>query len=567
MIFYEEYRARRTGPGRHRRRGPARPDDRALRLRRAAKRGAARHPPRHRDLVPGLLRARRGLRPRQRQDPRRARRRRMGDHRPEGVDLARALGAVDLRARAHQPRRAEAQGPLLSPRADGAARHRDPARSCSSPATRSSTRRSSTARARPPRTWWVRSTTAGGSRWARSRSSGAPRRSVSSSAFEQELRTITELGARERRRHRSGAAAATGRRVDHAARDALPRAAHACPRSSTARSRPPPRSTSCSGRASTARSASSRSTCAGPAGSRAATKHCKACSSTAAPTPSTAARTRSNATSSENGRWDCRRSRSDERARPRVPARPGPARRQDRARDRGRGHRASASRPPSAAPRKAARVAITDIHERRLRESAEELGAHAVLANVSSQDDVRSLLRRSVIGAFGHLDVLVNNAGLGGTARLADMTDDQWFSVLDVTLTGTMRMTRRRARHMSRRGSGRDREQRVGGRLARAGGPVALRGREGRRDGAHPVRGDRSRGARRAHRTRSRRHWRCTRTSPRSPPTSSSPSSRRSEAFGRAAEPWEVANVIVFLASDLASYMTGEIISVSSQHP
>jgi 3-oxoacyl-[acyl-carrier protein] reductase len=37
------------------------------------------------------------------------------------------------------------------------------------------------------------------------------------------------------------------------------------------------------------------------------------------------------------------------------------------------------------------------------------------------------------------------------------------------------------------------------------------------------------------------------------------------EAFGRAAEPFEVANVIVFLASDLASYMTGEVVSVSSQ--
>ena len=37
------------------------------------------------------------------------------------------------------------------------------------------------------------------------------------------------------------------------------------------------------------------------------------------------------------------------------------------------------------------------------------------------------------------------------------------------------------------------------------------------------------------------------------------------EAFGRGAEPWEVANVMVFLASDYASYMTGEVVSVSSQ--
>jgi 3-oxoacyl-[acyl-carrier protein] reductase len=41
----------------------------------------------------------------------------------------------------------------------------------------------------------------------------------------------------------------------------------------------------------------------------------------------------------------------------------------------------------------------------------------------------------------------------------------------------------------------------------------------------------------------------------------------KAEAFGRSAEAWEVANVMVFLASYYASYMTGEVVSVSCQHP
>ncbi len=213
-----------------------------------------------------------------------------------------------------------------------------------------------------------------------------------------------------------------------------------------------------------------------------------------------------------------------------------------------------------------ARVVISDIHERRLRESADELGATGVLANVTSEDDVQRLVAAAVEAGGGTLDVLVNNAGLGGTARLDEMTDEQWFSVLDVTLTGTMRMTRAALQHMTARGSGA---------IVNNASVVGWRAQEGQSHYAAAKAGVMA-------------LTRCA-------AIEAAPSGVRvnavapslamhahlakvtteellaeltsQEAFGRAAEPWEVANVIVFLASDLASYMTGEVIAVSSQHP
>src|SRR6202022_791977 len=55
---------------------------------------------------------------------------------------------------------------------------------------------------------------------------------------------------------------------------------------------------------------------------------------------------------------------------------------------------------------------------------------------------------------LGVIDVLVNNAGLGGTAELHEMTEDQWGRVLDVTLNGTFRCTRAALNHMYPNGSG-----------------------------------------------------------------------------------------------------------------
>ena len=125
-----------------------------------------------------------------------------------------------------------------------------------------------------------------------------------------------------------------------------------------------------------------------------------------------------------------------------------------------------------------ATVVLSDAHERRLGEAADrladELGVArpaAVVCDVTDEAQVQALFRAAA-PATGGLDVVVNNAGLGGTAELVDMTDEQWSVVVDVTLTGTFRCTRAALRHLYERGGGVDRQQRV---RARAGGPRRAR--------------------------------------------------------------------------------------------
>ena len=99
---------------------------------------------------------------------------------------------------------------------------------------------------------------------------------------------------------------------------------------------------------------------------------------------------------------------------------------------------------------------LSDAHERRLGEAAEQLGdavAAAIPCNVTVEEQVQALFDGAV-AATGGLDVVVNNAGLGGTANLVDMTDEQWATVLDVTLNGTFRCVRAALRHMQPRGAG-----------------------------------------------------------------------------------------------------------------
>ncbi len=218
-----------------------------------------------------------------------------------------------------------------------------------------------------------------------------------------------------------------------------------------------------------------------------------------------------------------------------------------------------------------ARVAISDRHERRLTEAAtalaEVMGEEplAVPCDVTVEEQVRAMFD-TVIEGYGHLDVLVNNAGLGGTATVLEMTDEQWHGVLDVTLTGTFRCTRAALAHMMPRGSGAivNNASVVGWRAQRGqahyaaakAGVMALTRCAALEAAEAGVRVNAVAPSIAMH-----EHLAKVTT----PELLASLSA--AEAFGRAAHPWEVADVIVFLASDYASYLVGEVISVSSQHP
>ena len=215
-----------------------------------------------------------------------------------------------------------------------------------------------------------------------------------------------------------------------------------------------------------------------------------------------------------------------------------------------------------------AELLISDIHEKRLLQAAEQLEEATgqrpatCLCNVTRQADVDAMFARAA-EVFGAPNLVINNAGLGGTTNIVDMTDEQWTSVLDVTLNGTFRMTRAAMRAMADSGGVIVNNASILGWRAQVGqahyaaakaGVMALTrcaALEGVESGI--------------------------RVNAVSPSLAVHPFLTKvmdqetldglvqKEAYGRPAEVWEVANVIVFLASEYSGYMTGEIVSVSSQ--
>jgi len=215
-----------------------------------------------------------------------------------------------------------------------------------------------------------------------------------------------------------------------------------------------------------------------------------------------------------------------------------------------------------------AAVVISDRHERRLGEAALQLAesgatVHAIPCDVTDGFQVENLFRTAA-ETLGGLDAVVNNAGLGHSGTLVEMSDEDWLRVMDVTLTGTFRCLRAALPRMQQ-----------GGSIVNVGSVTGHRAERGQsayaaaKAGVHAL-------TRCAAIEAAAMGVRVNAVAPtlavhaflsKVADASHLEDMARLQPQGRPAEPWEIASTIVFLASDLSSYLTGECLSVSSQRP
>ena len=215
-----------------------------------------------------------------------------------------------------------------------------------------------------------------------------------------------------------------------------------------------------------------------------------------------------------------------------------------------------------------ATVMLSDIHAGRLEEAVTTLAAEigrpvfSALCDVSSDEQVTDLVNQAV-RQMGSLEVLVNNAGLGMTKSLLDTSTEDWQRILDINLTGPFRTMKAALPIMI--------EQQYGSIInissicawrAEAGqtaygaskaGVLALTRCSAMEAAEHNIRINAVVPSLALHPYLEKV----------AEPEFLQQMIDQNEIFGRAAEPWEIGNAVVFLASDYSGYMTGESLSVS----
>lgn len=208
-----------------------------------------------------------------------------------------------------------------------------------------------------------------------------------------------------------------------------------------------------------------------------------------------------------------------------------------------------------------AKVAIVDVDEDEVVQTASELGEHAIglSMNVASQDSVQAGVD-AVIDRLGKIDILVNNAGIIRDAQLAKMAEADFDAVVAVNLKGVYNTGQIVAKHMVERGSGV---------ILNASSVVALYGNFGQTNYVATkaaVIGMTKTWAREL----GRKGVRVNAVAPgfiKTRMTEGIPDKVMEQIgakvpLGRMGEAVEIANAYLFLASDEASYINGHVLSV-----
>ncbi|AWX56229.1 SDR family NAD(P)-dependent oxidoreductase [Brevibacillus brevis] len=97
-------------------------------------------------------------------------------------------------------------------------------------------------------------------------------------------------------------------------------------------------------------------------------------------------------------------------------------------------------------------LTVTDVNKQTCEETALQINqaggrAIAVEADVSKAEDTRRIVDKT-IEAYGRIDILVNNAGFVKDARINDMEENEWDSVIDVCLKGAFLCSKYVSSHM-----------------------------------------------------------------------------------------------------------------------
>ncbi|GIM45523.1 beta-ketoacyl-ACP reductase [Collibacillus ludicampi] len=210
-----------------------------------------------------------------------------------------------------------------------------------------------------------------------------------------------------------------------------------------------------------------------------------------------------------------------------------------------------------------AQVVVSDVNNEGARETADDIQkkghlADVFVANVADREQANALIHYA-IEQFGKLDILVNNAGINRDAMLHKMTYEQWDSVLAVNLTGVFNCMQPAAQHMRERCYGRIINISSAswlGNIGQANYAAAKAGVVGL--------------SKTAARELAKFNVTCNAICPgfietdmtRSVPEKVWDIMISKIPMGRAGKPEDVANMIAFLASDQAAYITGEVINV-----